>query len=301
MPARPVRVGFATTCACQVGSFHPDLILFFHLLNQLIMKVFGISLVLLFFISMLPLFGQNPLVGTWEMKTDSTRSFKIITPTHWMVFVETMKGDSSKFAATHGGTYTLNGNKYIEHITIASWEGHEKAKTDYTVKVAGNKLYLKGPLTLSDSSVIPLDEAWQKVSSSRSYPKNPALGTWNQLSSTHIKADGKKESHTRATATCLEIITPTHWMRISHRNKKFENVFGGPYTLAGNKMSLKIGFASFPFDKEARAVLTQEVIRDKRYVHGIATRADGTKILTWDDVFQKVNGKSPLAKSTVNK
>lgn len=259
------------------------------------------SLMLLFFISTLPLFGQNPLEGTWEMKTDSTRSFKIITPTHWMVFAESMKGDSSKFAAAHGGTYTVNGGKYIEHINIASWEGYEKARTDYTIQVAGDKLYLKGPLTLNDSSVILLNEVWQKVSAPKAADKNPALGAWNQLSSSYIREDGKKQTHTRATVNCLELISPTHWMRISLRNKKFEHAFGGPYTLTGNKMSLKIGFGSFPFEKEAKADLTQKVTADKRYVHGVARRADGKTILTWDDVFQKAAGKAPMARPAAKK
>ena len=265
------------------------------------MKALKICFTLFFLGCALQLFAQNPLVGTWEIKTDSTRGIKIITPTHWMVYWDTLAGDSSKFQIAGGGTYTLTGDKYIEKITIGSWEDYGKEKTDFTYKVDGDTFYQKGPLTLGDGTVIPIDEAWQQVSSGKAYPKNPGVGTWNQLSSSYTTEEGKKESHTNATATRFELITPTHWTRISHRDNKFENAMGGSYSMDGEKMMLHLDFASFPFEKDSKAELTQQVKGDKRYVHGMIRGADGKTVMSWDDVFQKADGKPQMTKKMVKK
>jgi hypothetical protein len=66
-------------------------------------------------------------------------------------------------------------------------------------------------------------------------------------------------------------------------------------------MVLTIDFASFPFDKEAKTEATQEVLGDKRYVHGTTTGTDGKTILNWDDVFEKVNGTPQVIKPPVMK
>jgi hypothetical protein len=265
------------------------------------MKTRTLIFTLLFFGLALPLLAQNPLVGTWQIRNDTTMSIKIITPTHWMVFTEALKGDSSKFVRSHGGTYTLDDNKYIEHIDIASWDDYGKEKTDFTYKVSGGKFYQKGTVILGDGTVIPIEEAWQKVVTAKAYPNNPGLGTWNQLSSTYTNQDGKKESHTKATATRFEIITPTHMMRISHRNKKFESAFGGPYTLTGNKMMPQAAFSYPAFDKKNKVAFTQKVMGDKRYVHGTIIDAEGKLVLTWDDIFQKVAAKPQMVKPAAKK
>ncbi|MDQ3292410.1 MAG: hypothetical protein M3Q05_14070 [Bacteroidota bacterium] len=240
-------------------------------------------------------FAQNPLVGTWQIQTDTLRAVKIITPTHWMGYTETVKGDSSNFVLSHGGTYTLNGNKYIENIQVASWEDYDKVKTDYTFRVDGDKFYMKGTLTLADGSKMAVDEVWQKVKPEKSFATNPSIGTWNQLSSSYTLADGKKDSHTNATATRFQVITPTHWIRISHRNKKFEEAMFGTYTMQGNKIYPKLEYASFPFNKSDKAEITQRVENNKLYWDGTIKDATGKTTLTFSDVFQKVPGKTNKA------
>jgi hypothetical protein len=262
-----------------------------------LMKNLSITFPLFFFGCVLQLFAQNPLVGTWEIKTDSIRSIKIITPTHWMVFTEAIPGDSSKFVRSQGGTYTLAGDKYIEKITVASWPDYGKEKTDFTFKVSGKQFHQKGTLTTADGTVVPIDEVWQKTSAAQTYPKNPSIGTWNQLSSSYTGADGKKQSHTNATATRFEVITPTHWMRISHRDNKFENAFGGTYTLEGNKVHAHLNFASFPIDQNEKVEITQKVSGDKLYLNGFIMGADGKTTLRFADVFEKVNAKPQVVKA----
>ncbi|QMU28052.1 hypothetical protein [Adhaeribacter radiodurans] len=245
-------------------------------------------------------FAQNPLVGTWQMQTDTDtlRSIKIITPTHWMLYTESVKEDSSKFIRSSGGTYTLNGDKYVENIQVGSWEDYGKVKTDFTYKVSGDKFYQKGTLILGDGTRIPIDEVWQKVKSEKSFAANPSIGTWNQLSSSYTMADGTKDSHTNATATRFQVITPTHWIRISHRDKKFENAMMGTYTMQGNKMYPKFEYASFPINKIDKAEIIQRVENNKLYWEGTIKDATGKTISTFSDVFEKVTGKTNKAVAT---
>jgi hypothetical protein len=268
----------------------------------MMMKAFRLSLPFLFFLSALPLLGQNPLVGTWERVTDSVRSVKIITPSHWIVFIEAFQGDSSTFEMAHGGTYTLTGNKYIEHITVASWADPGKAKTDFTFYEAADNTFLqKGTVTLGNGTVIPIDEVWQKVTDAKMNPHFPAIGTWNRLSYATVAADGKKKTYTNATATCFEIITPSHWMRISHRNNKFERVSGGSYTTAGNKAFPKVEYASSPINKNEKIETTQKVTGDKRYSRVLISGPDGKRITIVEEVLQQVIAKPQVAKTVVDR
>jgi hypothetical protein len=267
------------------------------------MKALLLIFIFLLFGWALPLAGQNPLVGTWERTDNALWSTKIITPTHWMVFLEYKqmpKGDSTKFLAAAGGTYTLTGNKYIEHIQVGSAPDHAKAKTDYTIKAEGDKFYQRGTLTLGNGQVIPIDEVWQKITPAQSYPDNPAIGAWNQLSSSFTDEHGQKGSHTQEKVTRFEIITPSHWMRIGHWDRKFDGAFGGTYTLKGNKMMARIDFSSFPMDTKEVAVLLQKVSGDKRYTQGVLHFPNG-KTMTWADVFQKDPGKIHMITSGTKK
>lgn len=129
---------------------------------------------------------------------------------------------------------------------------------------------------------------FRRVNGKTSYPDNPANGAWDQLSSSYTLADGKKESHTRETATRFHIITPTHWMRISHRNSKFENAMGGTYTMQGNKVYPSVEFASCPIIPGGKYELTERVDGDRLYVSGVSLLKNGSQFI-WDDVFQKVS------------
>lgn len=131
---------------------------------------------------------------------------------------------------------------------------------------------------------------FQRINGKTSYADNPSNGTWDQLSSSYTLPDGKKESHTRETATRFHIITPTHWMRISHRNNKFENAMGGTYTMQGNKIYASVEFASFPVTPGGKSELTERVDGDKLYVSGISLRQNGSRF-TWEDVFQSAGGE----------
>lgn len=262
------------------------------------MKTTIFYFVLLFF-GLSPIFAQNPLVGTWEYQEDTIRSVKIITPTHWMVFSETLIGSEAKFLRAQGGTYTIDGNKYIENIQVASWDDFGKEKTDFTFEIEGDKFHQKGNIILADGTNIPIDERWKKVETGNSYDNNPAIGTWDQLSSAYTLADGTHDSHTNATATRFQVITPTHWMRISHRNNKFENVMGGSYNTFGNTMYPTFDYVSSPDLRGMNVEIEQRVEGGKMYVKGFAKDINGNRTITFDDVFQLVNPVIEVSEKTV--
>ena len=98
------------------------------------------------------------LKGTWKllsgaliekgdtMVTDYTkgRSFiKIINDSHFAFLNHTLRKDTSDFSAG-GGTYSLNGNNYTEHLEYCSakeWEGHDFS---FTVTIIGDTLIQNG-------------------------------------------------------------------------------------------------------------------------------------------------------------
>ncbi len=255
-----------------------------------------ISLIALLTFSSFQLFAQHDLIGTWERINDTIKSVKIVTPTHWMVYAESLNQNETEFMWSHGGTYTLSGNKYVENIETASWEGYDDVKTEFTYKIDGNTWYHKGTLTQADGTKVPLEEVWKKVSSNTSYNKNPSIGVWDQLKSSYTQPDGTKDSHTNATATRFQIITPTHWMRISHREGEFESFMGGTYKLDGDTIYPDLEYSSFPEDTFTEVVIEQKVNGDKMYWKGYAINKKKEK-LTFEDEFQQVNPK--VAKATV--
>ena len=258
--------------------------------------------------SSIQMFAQHPLVGTWEMvsikgtdfdgkqfssNTSMGRETKIITPTHYMLIAHDVKGDSLVFNRSHAGTVLFDENKFIETPTVASWEDFKSVGNTFNWKVEGDKFIQSGTITRADGKTATLEElVFQRAKVKNAYPKNPSNGTWDQLSSSYTTLEGKKESHTRETATRFQITTPTHWMRISHRNNKFESAMGGTYSMKGGKQYPVLELASYPVDptQEGKFEIAQRVEGDKLYVSGTWMSQDGKKF-TWDDVFQKVSGR----------
>ncbi|MDO1448371.1 hypothetical protein Q0590_18995 [Rhodocytophaga aerolata] len=111
-------------------------------------------------------------VGTWHMmtqkvtnpkgkttKTDMSKlkQVKIITPTHWMFISENIDNGKKKFRSALGGSYTLNGTRYVEAI-----ENAEDVQTDYSLRIKGNKLHMVGSLTTAEGEKYIYDETYQR-------------------------------------------------------------------------------------------------------------------------------------------
>lgn len=269
-----------------------------------IMKVFLsiLGAILLFSYS---LAAQHPLIGTWEMlsiqyinaegkklsvDTTSVREVKIITPTHYMLIAHDVQGDSLVFNRSYAGTIKLDGDRYIEYPTQASVQIFDNVKTDFTWKIEGDKFTQAGTIIRPDGKKIVLEAmVFRRVKAPNSFPKNPAIGTWSQLSSSYTNFDGTRESHTNATTTRFHIITPTHWMRISHRNQKFEHVMGGTYEIKNGKTYPKLIYTSGVIANLvsiSTVEMSEQVKSDKLHVSGILTRPDGKKFI-WEDIFER--------------
>lgn len=211
----------------------------------------------------LQLFAQNPLVGTWEVvsikgtSSDGTKisadgsefkETKIITPTHYFLFTQRKQGDSLVFDKAIAGTIRVEGNKYIETPIYYSDEAQGKIKTNFTYRLEGDKFIQAGTYTTADGKVATLGEiVFKKVKETTT--SNPAIGTWNQLSSSGKDAEGKNWSHTNATHIRLQTITPTHWMRINYKDNKFENAMGGTYRMEGTRCILTLKCSLFQHQK----------------------------------------------------
>jgi hypothetical protein len=62
-----------------------------------------------------------------------------------------------------------------------------------------------------------------------------------------------------------------------------------------------VEFASFPIDKNEKTEISQKVVGEKRYSKGTRTAADGSRIASFEDVFQKEKGKAQMAKPSAKK
>lgn len=265
------------------------------------MKPFSIS-VFLFLIVVKPAVAQNPLVGTWEMisikgvnaagerffhDTSTIREIKIITPTHYMLIAHDVEGDSLVFNRCYAGTIQLDGAKYNEIPMLSSVQIFADVKTEYTWKVTGDRFIQSGTLIRPDGKKIILDELiFQRVKTKHAYPENPTNGAWKLLTSNYTTADGTHHSDTSDQVTCLQLITPTHWMYVSARDKKFEHAMGGAYSVQGGNYYLSLDYASFPKNLWGKTEAKQTVEGNKLRIMGISIFPDGKKF-TWEDVFER--------------
>jgi hypothetical protein len=253
--------------------------------------------------SITSIFGQHPLVGTWEMvhvkgidadgerfyqDTSNAREIKIITPTHYILIAHDVEGDSLIFNRTYAGAVKVEGEKYIETPLYSSLPIFDNVTADFKWKIENERFIQSGLIVRPDGKKIILEElVFKRVKTDQDFQKNPAIGTWNQLSSSFTNTDGTTGSHTNDTHTRFQIITPTHWMRISHHGDDFEHVMGGTYTLKNGKNYSTIEFASFPLPKPLNTELKDEIKEGKLHQRGIQKLNDGKK-LTWSDVFERV-------------
>jgi hypothetical protein len=109
---------------------------------------------------------KSQLDGTWELGSGQplpkgARDIKIISGGHF-IFVA-YDTDRGKPLYTGGGTYSLNGSSYTEHVDFASDEisgvGLVGKDQPFTVKVDGDRFTKTG--TLSNGK--GLSETWKRV------------------------------------------------------------------------------------------------------------------------------------------
>lgn len=247
-------------------------------------------------------FGQHPLFGTWEMvsikginadgerfsaDTSTIREFKVITATHYMLIAHDVGNDTLVFNRCYFGAVQLEGDKYNEIPILSSVPIFENVKTDFTWKVIDDRFIQSGTLIRPDGKKIILDELiFRRVSTAHTYSKNAVNGTWKLLKSTSVAVNGETRTDTNESVSAYQLITPTHWMYISARNKKFEHAMGGSYSMKGDKYFLNLDVSTFSSKLWGKTEMTQKVAGDKLHTTGVIMFDDGRK-LTWNDLFEK--------------
>jgi hypothetical protein len=101
----------------------------------------------------------NKLKGSWQLlssvyiKKDTvihndlpgTSMIKILNDTHFAFMQHTVdKADSTGIFGGGGGTYTLKGNQYTEHVEYCSSRGYEGNDFEFTVEFHGDTLVQSG-------------------------------------------------------------------------------------------------------------------------------------------------------------
>ena len=248
--------------------------------------------------------AQHPLVGTWEMisvkgigadgepfffDTTSVRETKIITPTHYMLIAWDVDQDSLIFNRTMAGQVSLDGNKYIEVPTQASVQIFDNVKANFFWKLEGDLFTQSGTIVRPDGKEVVLEELiFKKVTDITSASEHPAIGTWQQISGDYSTAEGKKTPSFGKSDKGLLLVTPTHWMRMDHRNQKFEGVLYGTYTVDGDNLVNNIVYSSYPFKKSDRFSSMKKVNGKKLQFVSTHMTLEG-KPETFHDIFEKVN------------
>ncbi|HEX6224762.1 MAG TPA: hypothetical protein VFZ52_10140 [Chryseolinea sp.] len=266
------------------------------------MKKFAAFLIFLLILSVI-VYGQHPLVGTWEMvtikgidangqkfssDTSAIREIKVITPTHYMLIAQDVEGDSLVFNRCYAGAVKFEGENYHETPLVSSVPIFDDVKTDFKWKVVGDRFIQSGTIIRPDGKKVVLDElVFRRVKTRSSYANNPANGTWKLLTTKYTTTDGASHSETNETVVGFQFITPTHWMYVSSKNKKFEHAMGGAYSMKGDKVYPNLDVASFPKSLWGKTEWTQKFEGDKLRVNGTSVFPDGKKF-TWEDYFEKI-------------
>ena len=113
----------------------------------------------------------NPLKGTWKYvsgeyatpngnvkaEAPAVTSTKIISDTHFSYITL----HSNKFAYAGGGTYVIEGNKFIETVKYGNLEDYIGRTMAFTFKVDGDLWYH----TLYENGKFVESEIWKKVPS----------------------------------------------------------------------------------------------------------------------------------------
>ncbi|MGC1243694.1 MAG: hypothetical protein WA874_19015 [Chryseosolibacter sp.] len=246
--------------------------------------------------------AQHPLIGTWEMisvkgidadgepfslDTTAVKETKIITPTHYMLIAWDVDGDSLLFNRTMAGQVRLEGEKYIEIPTQASVQIFENVKVDFTWKLEGDVFTQSGTIVRPDGKLIVLEALkFKRVTDVNPHSKNPAIGTWNQLSARYTTPDGKNNSSFNASDKRLLIVTPTHWMRMDHKNKEFDGVSYGTYTLERDSIFTTVDFSTYPSSGE-QVKFKQKVAGNKVHITSAGMTPEGERA-TFVDMLEKI-------------
>ena len=109
--------------------------------------------------------SENPLQGNWR-EVDERKvaggltAMKLFTGTRyiWMIY------DSQKTVIQVGsGTYTIEGDRYVETITANSYAKELIGRKGYiNFRIEGKIMTISGYLEM-ESNIMPINEVWEKI------------------------------------------------------------------------------------------------------------------------------------------
>ena len=123
-----------------------------------------------------PTDSKNPLVGTWDQisseytlfdgtkgshKSPNVTRFDIFTSTHWMRIGHW----EGKFQNAMGGSYSIQNNKIMPSITVASYPIDNTFNPELTYRLDGSKLYINGTATNGEGKKMIWSDVFQRVGS----------------------------------------------------------------------------------------------------------------------------------------
>jgi hypothetical protein len=116
--------------------------------------------------------SRNTIIGTWQLDSykwgSSSSSFTSLSPDrpHIKMITDsrflwvTVDAGTKKILESAGGTYTLDGENYIESIDYGyNMDNYLGSKSNFKIKVEDGMFYLTG--VLSDGYKV--EEIWQKI------------------------------------------------------------------------------------------------------------------------------------------
>ena len=201
------------------------------------------------------------LFGTWEM-TSILRNDRVeyITDAHPLTFLKIYNDThfvtihhhaNGNIALINGGTYTLNGDTYVETLVFASQNNPPVANTwvMYDIEFRGNNEFQMDGILVNGFRVL---ETWRRVEADNPTTRNPLIGTWEVLT-VHNTYPGISWSMEDSPTTQWKIINETHFayinfpssgelLLITDRSPFIAD--GGTYTFEGDRLIRNFTFSA---------------------------------------------------------
>ena len=254
---------------------------------------------------------------TWSQLPDNMIYQKHITPTHFTWFG--YNKEEERTTGTGGGSYTFNGESYVEDIVFFYPPGSSilGQTIPFTVEMKDGQWYHTGyaknlefdaetgEMIVVDSTKI--EEIWERVET-HGFQANTDLslaGTWELVS--YMDASLEAWTEYPDFVGYMKHITPTHFVVFKYNKEGDEVMFelSGTYTLDGNTYIENIitGYPPAPRRVGASHTFTKEM-RDGKwhlsgYIYTMETDADSGKTVVRDstliqEIWQPYGGSPAL-------
>jgi hypothetical protein len=134
--------------------------------------------------------------------------------------------------------------------------------------------------------------------------QTPLVGTWELISVKATNPDGTKVAMDQSGFREIKVISPTHYMMMTHGvsgdSLVFDKAIAGTIKISGNKFVETPLYASADSLLKAKTDYTWKVQGDKFTQSGTVTFPYGGKLVIEELVFQRVSSDAPFVKNVSN-